>query len=658
MFRQILDMLSPYVSGVNALDLIAHIHDYDRWSSFDQHHQAAQYCRAKMEEYGLEAEIFSLPADGETLYGDWIMPRAWDAKAATLTVLPTEKRGEVVLGNYREEPCSLVVYSKPTPPGGVTAEVVLLEGGTKAEDYEGADVEGKILFTRQSARAVKVEAVKQGAVGIISDYLPTYDYYRPPLELPDTRAWERFGPDYDYGGWGMKKGDTECWGFVLSPRQGQWLRELIRREGTVRLHAEVDAHFYDGTVDVVTGRIPGRTKEEVLMNGHLYEVGAIDDASGCGLAIEVLRCLHELIARGKLKPPKRGIRMLFTYECMGMMGAVVERPDLFSNLVAGVTLDCVGGRESLCRARLGLSHNPHAQSSYTDTLLRLILEHLSRTDKLLVNWEEKPYVDADNLIADPTIGVPCPLLIEHPYTFYHSSADTPDKLDPERLRWIEQAVATYVYFLANAGEQEARWLAEEVLNEAQREMMEAVSKHITRQYEARSQRGKETQGDLWRQLAYLQVRYGLALDSVARLAGRRAEAVRADLEPLKRELAAAAEQGFRRAARALGVPARKPRPSRSRYKQQAKQVVPERLVLGHSRLTRIPRKDRAEWQELLKRNHITGEVALRAEFWADGKRSVAEIEELVAGETGVKEVRLREFYEALARYGYVKIRGG
>lgn len=91
------------------------------------------------------------------------------------------------------------------------------------------------------------------------------------------RMWERFS--IDIGGWGIKGGDELIWGFVLTRRQGLWLRELIRKEGKVKLHARVDAHFYDGKIPVVTGLIPGKTEEEVLVNGHLYEAGAIDNAS-------------------------------------------------------------------------------------------------------------------------------------------------------------------------------------------------------------------------------------------------------------------------------------------------------------------------------------------------------------------------------------------
>ncbi len=653
MFRHLLETLSTSASGITALDMIAHIHDLDRWGSFDRHHETSRYCLARMREHGLDGEITPVPADGETRYGDWVMPQAWNCRSARLRVLPATGRGEVVLCDYRHDPCSLVMYSKPTPPGGVAAEALALDGGGRAEDYQGADVQDKIVLTSESARGVKVQAVERGAAGVVTDYMPTYEGRRLPLELPDGRAWQTFGPDYEYGGWGMKKGHTQCWGFVLTPRQGQWLRNLLRREQGVRLHAQVDARFYNGTLDIVTGAIPGRTKAEVLMNGHLSEVGAIDDASGCGVALEVLRCVHELIEAGKLRRPRRGLRMLFTYECMGTMAAVFERPDIFRNAIAGVTLDCVGGREALCRAPLDLCHNPHAQSSYTDTLLRCILTHLSSSDPLLVNWRDRRYAGADAMIADPSIGVPSPLLMECPYKFYHSSTDTPDKLDPEKLRWIAQAVAAYVYFIANAGEAEARWLAEEVLSEGQQAMIACAQEAITAHYQG----SEGIDGALsWRRLAHLRTCYGMAIDSVAALAGRRATRLHRRLAALKRELAQSADAAFERAARACGVPARKPRRGQTAYYRHAATVAPRRLVVGEFRMARIPAGDREEWTGLCDRNDIGTDVVSRALFWTDGGRSVAQVEELVAGEMGKSSVRLMELYEGLERHGYVKLR--
>lgn len=655
MFKPTLKAIEPLLSGENALDIAAHIHDLDRWSSFDRHREASRYCCEKMKQYGLEAELFPIPADGESIFGDFVMPRAWDAKEGTLTLLGNDERGEVELCRYTHEPCSLVVHSKATPPGGTTAEIVLMDGGSKAEDYNNVDVAGKVIFTRLSPREVKVEAIKHEAVGIISDELPEYPM-RPPMELPDTVAWVRFMSDHSGGGWGMRKGDSECWGFMLSPRQGHWLREIIAREGTVRVHAEVDAGLYDGTLEVVTGWIPGETDEHVIFNGYLHEYGAIDNASGAGLSIEILRTLRQLIDAGKLPQPKRGIRMIFSYECMGTMAAVVQRPDIFGeNAVAGLTMDCVGGRESLNHAPLDIWSNPYAAGCYTDVLLAGIMQHLSDHDTVLVNWRRKPFGGADNIIADPTIGVPCPALIECPYTHYHASSDTPDKLDPKRLAWIGKAAATYAYFIANAGEAEAHWLAEQVFSEAQYAFVEQANEFVSALYADPKPRGPVKAANLWRRLSYQHARYGLAIDSVLRLVAKGKDSLARDLEAFKQELTKAAEAAFRHGAQIAGVPARKPPPSRSKYKQQAARLVPERLIIGPARETRIPLADREEWHAICERVGVTGNVAMYGEFWADGHRTIAEIEELVAGETGEAGCKLLDFFRGYEKYGYVKL---
>ncbi|MBN1676294.1 MAG: DUF4910 domain-containing protein [Kiritimatiellae bacterium] len=649
MLARILDTIAPAIDGDRTLADIAAIRELDRWGSFDQHHKASLLCQSRFREAGLETEIVPVPADGATRYGDWIMPQAWNARHATLRLLRGRGHAEAVLCDYLEEPCSLIHYSKPTPRGGVTAELVVLNGGTRNEDYAHVDVRGKIILTR-AGPGVKEQAVKHGAAGIVTDHMPEHPGCRPPNALPDARAWHRFGPDYPCGGWGMKEGHTQCWGFVLSPRQGRRLRRLAKNHGPLRLHAEVSARFYDGTLDLVMGRLTGRTGEEVLLNGHLSEIGAIDNASGCALGIEALRALNALIARGKLKRPRRGIRALFTYECMGTMAAAVTQKKLFRKFVAGLTLDCVGGREALCRTALGLYRNPEAQSSYADTLLRLVLERQSRRETLLVNWREHSYAASDNIIADPSIGVPCPLLMECPYTAYHSSADTPRVVDPDKLVWIGRAAAAYAYFIADAREPEARWLAEQVLAEAAAAARAAAAS-------ASEDRGAGTVS-AERRLAHLELCYSHAVESTARLVDtRKRQAFLKSLRPLKADLTKSIDLARRQAGRVRGT-RRAGQTRRDRQAGAAERArIPRRLVVGEVQLTRVPRRDRGEWHAMRKRGNITDLAAGRALFWADGQRSIAEIEERVAGETGREAVRLSEYFRCLAKYGYVRLLG-
>jgi aminopeptidase-like protein len=650
MLDQILSTLSPAISGERAVNDITAIWSLDRWCSFERHHETSRLCRRKLAEAGVESEIIPVPADGKTVFGDWVMPQAWNVRKAALRLLAGKNRGEQVLCDYQEEPCSLIIYSAPTPRRGVTAELVVMEGGAKDQDYAGVDVRGKIILTAQGPE-IKEQALKHGALGIITDHMPEYEGCRPRMALPAARAWQRFGPDFPHGGWGMKKGHTQCWGFVLSPRLGSRLREQSKLEPALRLHAEVDARFYDGTLDLVMGRIPGRTSEEVLINGHLSEVGALDNASGCGLALEILRALNGLIARGVLSPPQRGIRMLFTYESMGTMAAALLCKDIFRNVVAGLTLDCVGGREALCRAPLDLCRNPGAQSSYTDTLMRMVLERQSASERLLVNWRDRPFANADNLIADPTIGVPCPLLMECPYTAYHSSADVPAILDPEKLAWIGRAAAAYVYFIASAGEAQARWLAEQVLTEGVGAVARLAGASRGRSAGSASAAAAPS---IRSRLDYLGFRYSSAIDSVARLVRAHSRtAFLKSLQPLKRHLSEFIRLSQRRTQHS-GSKLHFPQPVLDASSTPL--LVPKRLVAGQLRMTRIGRAEQEAWKAMCARNGVSGAAVLSAQFWADGKRTVGEIEQLVACETGSAGGRLSELFKYLEKYGYVKLR--
>lgn len=64
-------------------------------------------------------------------------------------MLPSGNRGEVLLCNYQDDLCSLIVYSKETPSEGVIVELVVM-GGRRPGDYDGVDLEGKRAFTSDS----------------------------------------------------------------------------------------------------------------------------------------------------------------------------------------------------------------------------------------------------------------------------------------------------------------------------------------------------------------------------------------------------------------------------------------------------------------------------------------------------------------------------
>jgi hypothetical protein len=70
--------------------------------------------------------------------------------------------------------------------------------------------------------------------------------------------------------------------------------------------------------------------------------------------------------------------------------------------------------------------------------------------------------------VDPGFGVPCPLLIQWPDRFYHSTHDTLDRCDPASLALAARCAAGYAGFLAAAGAEDASWLLGRVEDEAAR----------------------------------------------------------------------------------------------------------------------------------------------------------------------------------------------
>ena len=127
--------------------------------------------------------------------------------------------------------------------------------------------------------------------------------------LLDERDWEN---DFGDNGWAFNKNDTPTVCFVITPRQEQYLTELLKK-GPVKLRANVDTRYYSGTYPYVSSVIlgtDGAGAEEVLSLGHLYEEGANDNSSGVASILEAITTLNRLIKEGKLPRPKRTIRML------------------------------------------------------------------------------------------------------------------------------------------------------------------------------------------------------------------------------------------------------------------------------------------------------------------------------------------------------------
>jgi hypothetical protein len=660
MFAPILKVVEAETSGELAMNELARIRAIDRWFTFPRFLESAQSNARRMEEFGLAgAAVEEFPADGETFFGHWQMPYAWDAEDARLTVRKPERLAGRLLAHYRAVPCSLTMWSAPTPPGGTVAEVVVVEDGSRPEHYRGLDVKGKIVFSSSRTSASKREAARRGAVGILSDWNPH------PEDLPDERFWNNAFSD-DPGGWGLIKGDARLFGFSVTPRVGRELRGLLARGEKLVLHAQVSTRIYPGIMPVATGYIPGarfagtRPGEQVLTLGHGFEQGANDNASGCAVMLEATRALSELIRAGKLRPPRRNIRVLITWECYATLAYAARHPDEMRGTVAGLCIDHVGQKQELCRTIQGLILNPHAQANVTDAFALELARRYFDRQAPRYRWLPRPFGLTDNIVVDPTIGVPTVTFGPGVKDLYwHTTGDTEETVDVAALKLLATFAATYLYFLASAGPKEAYWLAQQAAAEGKAAIAaeaQGLLTAITTATSASALGG--SLGAARERLGYVGGCHADAVRSAERLLAKEERGhLKGSLGSLTSELRARVREEVSRLEREAKAWAahlrgklRKVTRRKSAAEKRAERLVPVRVDLGPPALDRVPPAERGK----LRSNRWNGGLH-RAFWWSDGKRTLAEVIRLTAQETGHDCWHLVAEFEALARHGLIRL---
>ena len=675
MFKETLSLFRQTISGPAALQDLAGIIAHHRIQSSPGFRQAAHFCLERLRDAGIAAQVLSFPGDGVTTYWDYPMPQEWSARAAVLRLVAPEKEAGV-LADYREERIALVQRSMATPPDGLEAEVVVLEEGVEESEYEGLDLTGKVVLARGEVERVRELALARGAVGILFDGMREAPPVRPLLSL-EARQYTSF--------WWESTAEAvprRCFGFVLSPQQGERLRRLAwaeAREGrALRVHATVDASSYAGHVEVVEGSIPGETSEEVWLMAHLChpQPSANDNASGSAVLLEVARTIAGLLESGRLPRPRRGLRFLLVPEMTGTYAYLATHEDLIPQVVAALNLDMVGEDQGKCGSCLLLTGAPLSAPSVSDDLLALILEAVAGESKDLAGEEGYPIFrwapaafsgGSDHyILTDPTVGIPCPMLLQWPDRFYHTSADTIDKVDPAMLAHVGVAAATYLWWFATAGPREARWLGQHLVTAA-----EIALARMRRAWldELAGREPTPSPEELAGALAALQGRLGLrvehrlaSLQWLPRLAG---EAL-PGLEGWATEVRAAGEREMARARAGLadlfGLDEILAAPERPRdvWEERAAGMVPRRVHRGpvnpQHRRSRLSPEDQAAWRELMKKVGHFSTAPLLAIYWTDGRRTLLEIADRVEQECGRRDVEaLVRYYELLEKMGLVEM---
>ena len=579
-----------------AMRYMREVYATDRYFTFPAFEKTSKNLLATMKQIGLKnAELVRAPADGVTQVGYWTMPLAWDVKSARLEIVNGE-----VLADYEKVPASLGMWSGPTPSGGIEAEIVPVTGAELRKN--SIKLHGKLAFLNENPANLKWLLVRAGALGAINTFTEN-------PSLADGRQWiNAWGDD----GWAYTKRSTPLLSFSITPRQAAYVRDLLKR-GPVRAKAVVDSRYYEGSYPYVTGSIEGTGPEEVLTLAHTAEQGAHDNATGVAATLEALGTLNRLIAQNKLPKPKRGIRVLLMGEMYGSMHYIASNPERVRRTVAAMCVDTPAASYDLAGTEYTFYMNPHVAKDFTDAFILKVAS--SYFPKVGRPWHEKPFMTGtDTYLAEPMVGIPTVWSYSGSgVETHHNSEDTPDRVDARSLRDISTVTAAFLYYIANAGEEEALWLA---------------SLSETRAYEQILKRLGSAE-----QVRYMLDREKQAVSSVLRLWPN----LEARIAPMLARLDRFAADQLQRADN-TALPSR----------PEADKIVVKRKRFGTLPLDDLPHE---KWE-----GQPSGAWSLAptiALYWCDGRRTLAEAIRLTELELGPSKFDYVTYFRFLRKHGYV-----
>lgn len=607
-------------------------------------HRAAVYAEQLMKQSALEkVKRISFPADGKTAYQDRVMPLAWNITVGRLTVKKSPVPfSDPVVADYQRHPFHVINGSVATPKTGLMTRLITEDQMFNGEKAEGAMV---MLNADTAPRQHIYRAVCDfGALGIVVD--ATYSRYR--FARPDHLPWINAFTEGNH--WGIHADDRPFIGFTVTPRTGDQLRAAARA-GEVLVQVLSDGRRYPGTIEAVTGLIPGSDKREVWLYAHLYEPLADDNSDGVISALEIARVMKRLIRKKVLPPPRFTLRLVFAMEMYGLSAFVEKSGGYMRDRVIGaMNLD---GLPVSTSKQVTLNLAPSGSPFFGDYLLENMSASCQNEMGIRLQLCDEGIYGDDMFVNDSTSG----LSMTWPLgagELWHTSAQDMSIIDPVLLRNITAFNGAWTAALLTLDAAKTRQLTAQSVFYARKHLQEEASR-IWGQYLSLDQKDKINF------LSEAPFRMNLRLERETRRlddfcrVGKKSE-IAGELKALARAKDLILNDLLRRMK--TPIKGRYQRPAANSARPGfAAMIVPSRATRGIPYdLEMIPKSERRE----LPDGGIYGPFAgILANM--DGKKTLKELLREAEWEAGVRfsAQQIKKYIgavEYLAEYGYLKTR--
>jgi len=392
---------------------------------------AIEYVAGEMRQLGLEVRLEPVHAR------HWVR----GAETAELIEYPGQASGTV-----QKILLTALGGNQPTPPQGITAEVVVANNFADLDRLGRQNVAGKIVLFNFAFDKLKAAA---GYAGEAYDEAVRYRSQgaKKAFELGAAASLLRSvgGADYRLPHTGGSAPAGIPAGAVTS--EDAELIAHLSAQGSVRMHLILTSQTAEevNTYNVVADLKGSEHPEQiVIVSGHVDSwdlgTGAIDDASGVAVAMETAQLLQQLHLH-----PIRTLRVIawIDEENLGRGHADYARAHAseISNHVAALESDLGASHPTGFRAKI----TPEAAAR-----LQPVLDILQIFGANLIELSsDSPEADIEPLAKQ---GVPAFGLLQDGriyFNYHHTAADTLDKIVPRELRENATALAVMGYALAS-----------------------------------------------------------------------------------------------------------------------------------------------------------------------------------------------------------------
>lgn len=389
---------------------LEHLTELDRYQASLGMERAAERIASTAKSLGVEdVKVECFTADGATSWWTFQAPTAWTPMVAQLEIRTNS--GCVVAVDHAVQPCTIATYSAPTPAGGLVTRVADLRG-----DVSGAlVVVGAAEFSPQRIASLTARR----AAGFVTDAL-SRDEFPGRIELA---------------------ADTPLFGFSVTSVQRRAIEAAVGAGAQALIRVDVDR---SARMPVVTGRLPGRSNDELWLTAHLCHPrpGANDNASGAAALLGVAATLVDRLT-ARRRDFERSVRFVWGPEFVGVAALLHQRygsSGRGGRPAAVINLDMVGEDPIQCGVPLVVERTPEWCPSVITPLAEYVVESVyDRSDAHPGTWRTGPFLGySDHALfanfADSTWRTPAIQLWHPSDPFNHSAGDSVDKVSPVQMR--------------------------------------------------------------------------------------------------------------------------------------------------------------------------------------------------------------------------------